>query len=84
MAEEPTAEDTTTTDEGAADASEPTEHHCRHCGKKTDIDTGANPDWQCRFCGRFQNTVACPMCHQPVSVDVLPADAVPAAAKPRR
>lgn len=76
MAEDPTTDD-------ADEASEPTLQHCFHCGRKAEINVEENPDWQCPHCQWFQKTVACPMCKQPVGVDFLPAEARPAAAKPR-
>lgn len=78
-----TQDDATTTADDAEDTGEPTAQHCRHCGRKTEVNVEANPDWQCPHCGHFQKTVACPVCGQPVSTDVLPADQVPEPAKPR-
>ena len=53
-------------------------HNCRHCGKK---NANATPgDWLCPNCERWQNTVGCPTCGQPVDISQLPSDTVPAAA----
>lgn len=56
------------------------EINCRHCGTLNDAPDDA--DFLCKNCGHWHNTVACPVCHQPVHVSLLPADLVPAPHKP--
>lgn len=58
--------------------------NCRHCGAPHDLEPGADPDWQCPECERWQDTIACPTCHQPARISLLPKEAVPAAHAPKR
>lgn len=44
--------------------------NCRHCGAANQVDAEANPDWQCSTCERYQDTMACPMCGQPVRISL--------------
>jgi len=80
---EPTTEETTQTSEieVAADTA-----HCRHCGHvhEEPLTISADADWLCPHCDRWQNTVKCPTCNQPVHVSQLAEDQVPAAHGPVR
>jgi hypothetical protein len=58
--------------------------HCRHCGRRTETDVSDTPDWLCSHCDRYQDTVACPTCHQPSRASLMDSEVVPAAAKPKR
>lgn len=60
--------------------------HCRHCGQVNEgpLKVGADLDWQCQSCERWQSTVACPTCNQPVHIDMLEPGQVPAAHAPVR
>ncbi len=44
---------------------------CRHCGETIQYDLERG-DTRCPHCERFQNTVQCPTCRQPVDIHVLP------------
>lgn len=55
----------------------PTKNACRHCGRYTTVDAEATPDWLCPKCERFQQQIACPTCHQPTIISMVPADVVP-------
>ena len=58
--------------------------HCRHCGKLAELDVTIDPDWLCTHCERYQDTVACPTCHQPSRASLMAPEDVPAAVKPKR
>ena len=54
---------------------------CRHCGKRYE-SSAADP--QCPECGRYQDTVMCPTCHQPARASLLNEADVPKPAKPQK
>jgi hypothetical protein len=58
--------------------------NCRNCGAPARVDLDKNPEWLCADCDHYQSTIACPTCHQPVRIDQLPAELVPAPADPGR
>lgn len=60
----------------------PTKNACRHCGRSSMVDAEVTPDWLCPACERFQKQMACPTCHQPTIMSMLPADLVPEPAHP--
>ena len=66
------------------DMAEVAEANCRHCGAIVSDTPGEGGDWLCPECERYQHTVKCPTCKQPVSVDMLRDDDVPAAHAPQR
>lgn len=51
--------------------------NCRHCGAPKQLEAEGNPDWQCPVCELWQDTIACPVCHQPARISLLPAEVVP-------
>jgi DNA-directed RNA polymerase subunit RPC12/RpoP len=51
---------------------------CRHCGAENQLAEGANPDYACKVCGQWQDTIACPTCGQPTRISLMPPDLVPA------
>jgi hypothetical protein len=56
--------------------------HCRHCGVPSDAPAGS--DFQCASCERYQDTVACPTCHQPARISLLPEGTAPEPHAPTR
>lgn len=62
-----------------------TADNCRHCGAARG-DTQALPDgdWLCNHCEHYQDTMVCPTCNSVVRASLMPAEMVPAAAKPKR
>lgn len=62
-----------------------TAYHCRHCGAERAEDALAmDDDWLCAECEHWQDSMACPTCGSTVRASLMPADMVPAAAKPKR
>ena len=58
--------------------------HCRHCGAEHEMQEGSDPDWQCDQCDQYQDTVACPVCHQATRASLLDPAQVPAPHAPQR
>lgn len=76
-----TQEDTVDVQEEAEEASAG-QAHCRHCGQPGDAD--ASGDWLCRSCERYQDTMACPVCHQPARISLMTEDLAPPVHAPAR
>lgn len=48
--------------------------YCRHCGETFDGEDG---DFLCPSCGRYQDSMQCPTCNQPVRLSLMPAETHP-------
>lgn len=62
---------------------ESTPQHCYHCGRPTTAEN-LEEDWLCPHCGRYQNSVTCPTCHQVANKLMMDESAVPAPAKAKK
>lgn len=45
---------------------------CRNCGAPARVDLEKTPDWFCAECDTWQDTMACPVCHQPARISLFP------------
>ncbi len=57
--------------------------YCRHCGAANELEKGANPDYACKTCGQWQDTMACPVCGQPTRISLMSPDLVPEPHEPK-
>ena len=64
-------------DEETNEAPDPAVAYCRHCGE-ANPDAQAGTDFLCRACDGYQDTMACPVCHQPARISLLPDGTAPA------
>jgi hypothetical protein len=55
--------------------------NCRWCGEPKE---GAEGDWLCDSCERYQDAMTCPTCSGLARVSMLPAELVPAPVKPKK
>lgn len=62
---------------------DPKTAYCRHCGLENPGKT-AGSDFLCQFCDGYQDTLACPTCHQPTRISLLPEGTAPPAHAPSR
>lgn len=76
-------------DEETVVAEEPTTitEYCRHCGQPTERAKDDESDWVCASCERYQDQMACPVCHQVTRISGMAAEYIPkphAPVKPKK
>ena len=60
------------------------EVHCHWCGKPRELTADDSYDWLCDECGRFQDAMTCPTCHQLTRRTLMPQEMIPEAHAPSR